>query len=150
MELRWFDHWLKGIDNGITREAPLRLFVMGINQWRDEHEWPLARTEWQDWFLHSGGRANTLLGDGALDTQAPGANEAPDQFIYDPDYPVPSKGGCNCCSPHIVPWGAYDQREVEMRSDVLCYTSAPLAADLEVTGPVMLTLYAATDGRDTD
>jgi putative CocE/NonD family hydrolase len=150
MELRWFDHWLKGIDNWITSEPPLRLFVMGINQWRDEHEWPLARTEWQDWHLHSGGRANTLLGDGALDTQASGPDEAPDQFIYDPDYPVPSKGGCNCCSPHIVPWGAYDQREVEMRGDVLCYTSAPLATDLEVTGPVTLTLYAATDGPDTD
>jgi putative CocE/NonD family hydrolase len=150
MELRWFDHWLKGIDNGVTEEAPLRLFVMGINQWRDEREWPLARTQWQDWYLHSGGRANTLLGDGALDTQAPGADETPDQFIYDPDYPVPSNGGCNCCSPHIVPWGAYDQREVEMRSDVLCYTSAPLAADLEVTGPITLTLYAATDGPDTD
>jgi putative CocE/NonD family hydrolase len=150
MELRWFDHWLKGIDNGITSEPPLRLFVMGVNQWRDEHEWPLARTQWQDWHLHSGGRANTLLGDGALDTQAPGAGEASDQFLYDPDYPVPSNGGCNCCSPHIVPWGAYDQREVEMRSDVLCYTSAPMAADLEVTGPVTLTLYAATDGPDTD
>lgn len=150
LELRWLDYWLKGIPNGIVDEPPLRLFVMGVNEWRDEHEWPLARTEWQEWYLHSGGRANSLLGDGALDTQAPSSDETPDQFAYDPDNPVPTTGGTNCCSPLIVPWGPYDQRLVEMRGDVLCYTSAPLAQDLEVTGPITLTLYAATDGPDTD
>jgi putative CocE/NonD family hydrolase len=150
LELRWFDYWLKGIENGVTSEPPLRLFVMGINAWRDEQEWPLARTQWQEWYLHSRGLANTLRGDGALDTLLPAADEAPDHFIYDPDHPVISAGGCNCCSPHIVEWGPYDQREVDMRPDVLCYTSAPLAEDLEVTGPVTLTLYAATDGPDTD
>lgn len=148
-ELRWFDYWLKGIDNGIVDEPPLRLFIMGINQWRDEHEWPLARTDWQKWHFHSQGHANTLRGDGALAPVAPG-DEPVDQFIYDPDYPVQTTGGNNCCSPHIVPWGPYDQRAVEMRSDVLCYTSAPLAAELEVTGPIKLVLYAATDGLDTD
>jgi putative CocE/NonD family hydrolase len=149
MELRWFDHWLKGIDNGVTKEPPLRLFIMGINAWRDEHEWPLARTQWQKWHLHSGGRANSLLGDGTLSLDAPG-DESPDTFTYDPNFPVPTLGGNNCCSPHIVPWGPYDQRSVEMRGDVLCYTSAPLAEDLEVTGPVKLVLYAATDAPDTD
>ncbi len=149
LELRWFDYWLKGIDNGIVKEPPLRLFLMGINEWRDEGEWPLARTQWQRWYLHSGGRANSLVGDGALTTDTPG-DEPTDTFTYDPDFPVPTLGGNNCCSPHIVAWGPYDQRAVEMRGDVLCYTSAPLAEDLEVTGPVKLILYAATDAPDTD
>jgi len=149
LELRWFDYWLKGIANGIVDEPPLRLFIMGINQWRDEHEWPLARTDWQKWYLHSGGGANTLRGDGALSPHAPSA-EPEDTFVYDPLYPVQTMGGNNCCSPHIVPWGPYDQRPVEMRPDVLCYTSEPLPADLEVTGPIQVVLYAATDGLDTD
>jgi putative CocE/NonD family hydrolase len=148
-ELRWFDYWLKGQENGVLAEAPLRLFIMGENSWRDEWEWPLARTQWQKWHLHSGGRANSVLGDGSLSTSAPGG-EQPDTFVYDPRYPVQTLGGNNCCSPHVVPWGPYDQRPVEMRGDVLCYTSAPLQAVLEVTGPVKLVLYAATDGLDTD
>ena len=149
MELRWFDYWLKGRENGIVDEPPIRLFIMGVNEWRDEHEWPLARTDWQKWHLHSGGKANTLIGDGALSTDTPG-DESPDQFTYDPLYPVPTRGGNNCCSPDIVPWGPYDQRDIEMRGDVLCYTSAPLDADLEVTGPIEVVLYVATDCRDTD
>jgi putative CocE/NonD family hydrolase len=155
MELRWFDYWLKGRENGIVDEPPIRLFIMGVNEWRDEYEWPLARTDWQKWHLHSGGRANTLIGDGALSTDTPGdespdRDEPPDRFTYDPLYPVPTRGGNTCCSPHIVPWGPYDQRDIEMRGDVLCYTSAPLDADLEVTGPIEVVLYAATDCRDTD
>ncbi len=149
LELRWFDHWLKGIDNGVTDEPPIKLFIMGVNQWRDEHEWPLARTAWQKWHLHSRSSANSLLGDGALSPE-PASDEPPDHFVYDPEYPVQTMGGNNCCSPHIVPWGPYDQRPVEMRGDVLCYTSAPLDADLEVTGPIKAVLYAATDGPDTD
>ena len=149
LELRWLDYWLKGIDTGIAKEPPLKLFIMGINEWRDEHEWPLARTEWQKWYLHSNGSANTVIGDGALSPE-PSGQESPDRYVYDPEYPVPTRGGNNCCSPQIVPWGPYDQRCLEMRSDVLCYTSAPLATDLQVTGPIMLTLYAATDCRDTD
>ena len=148
-ELRWFDYWLKGIDNGIVDEPPLRLFIMGVNEWHDEHEWPLARTKWQKWYLHSNGGANTLLGNGGLSTEL-AREEVPDHFVYDPHYPVQTMGGNNCCSPHIVPWGPYDQRPVEMRNDVLCYTSAPLEADMEVTGPIKVVLYAATDGRDTD
>ena len=149
LELRWFDHWLKGIDNGIVEEPPLRLFIMGTNQWRDEYEWPLARTTWQKWYLHSNGHANTVVGDGVLSTEQPG-DETPDHFVYNPSFPVPTMGGNNCCSPHIVPWGPYDQRPIEMRSDVLCYTSAPLEADMEVTGPIKAVLHAATDGPDTD
>ena len=149
LELRWFDYWLKGIDNGVAGEPPLRLFIMGSNQWRDEHEGPLARTDWQKWHLHSRGSANTLLGDGSLSPQAP-SDEPPDRYVYDPEHPVQTNGGNNCCSPHIVPWGPYDQRPVEMRGDVLCYTSAPLREAMEVTGPIKVVLFAATDGRDTD
>jgi putative CocE/NonD family hydrolase len=148
-ELRWFDYWLKGEQNGILDEPPLRLFIMGRNEWRNEHEWPLARTEWQPWYFHSGGGANTLNGDGALSASAP-TDEATDGFVYDPTAPVPTLGGNNCCSPHIVPWGPYDQQNIEMRQDVLCYTSEPLQSDLEVTGPIKVVLYAATDQQDTD
>jgi putative CocE/NonD family hydrolase len=149
LELRWLDHWLKGLDNGIAAEPPLRLFIMGVNEWHDEAEWPLERTQWQTWYLHSAGHANTVIGDGALSPAAPGAEE-PDHYVYDPRYPVPTRGGNNCCSPHLVPWGPYDQRCLEMRTDVLCYTSDPLTEDLEVTGPIKVVLHAATDGRDTD
>jgi len=149
LERRWFDYWLKGIDNGIVDEPPIRLFIMGANSWRDEWEWPLARTDWQRWYFHSAGQANTLLGDGTLSRTESG-DERPDQFVYHPENPVQTVGGNNCCSPQIVPWGPYDQRDVEMRSDVLCYTSAPLEQDLEVTGPIKVILYAATDGPDTD
>ena len=149
IELRWFDYWLKGIDNGIVDEAPIRLFIMGSNQWRDEHEWPLARTEWRKWYLHSEGNANSVMGNGLLTTNTPG-DEPSDHFTYDPRYPVQTVGGNNCCSPHILPWGPHDQRPVEARSDVLCYTSEPLESDLELTGPIKLVLYAATDCHDTD
>jgi len=149
LELRWFDRWLRGIDNGIERESPLRLFIMGANRWQDEDEWPLARTDWQRWFLHSEGQANSVIGDGRLSLESPVA-EAADQFVYDPDYPVQTLGGNNCCSPHVVPWGPHDQRPAEMRGDVLCYTSDPLAGDLQVIGPIEVVLFAATDGLDTD
>jgi len=149
IELNWFDCWLKGIDNGAIDDPPLRIFVMGVNKWRDETEWPLARTDWQEWHLHSGGSANTVIGDGVLARSA-SADEPPDQFIYDPLYPVQTLGGSNCCTPDVVPWGPYDQRPVEMRSDVLCYTAEPFDADVEVIGPIRLILYAATDGLDTD
>ncbi|MDP7632956.1 MAG: CocE/NonD family hydrolase, partial [Candidatus Latescibacteria bacterium] len=149
LELRWFDRWLRGIDNGIERESPLRLFIMGANRWQDEDEWPLARTDWQRWFLHSEGQANSVIGDGRLSLESPAA-EAADQFVYDPDYPVQTLGGNNCCSPHVVPWGPHDQRPAEMRGDVLCYTSDPLSGDLQVIGPIEVVLFAATDGLDTD
>lgn len=149
LEMLWFDYWLKGIENGIVEEPPLRLFIMGINEWRNEHEWPLARTDWQDWYLHSDGNANTVTGDGFLSRQAP-SDEPTDQFVYDPRYPVQTLGGNNCCSPDHVPWGPYDQRPVEMRNDVLCYTSQPMEEDTEITGPIQAVVYAASDAADTD
>ena len=134
-EQRWLDYWLKGTANGIADEPPLKLFIMGAGAWRDEWEWPLSRTEWRTAYLDSGGNANTLRGDGRLAFAAP-QGEGADYFDYDPRYPVQTVGGNNCCSPEIVPWGPYDQRGVEMRPDVLCYTSERLVEDLEVTGPI--------------
>ena len=128
---------------------------MGVNRWRDEHEWPLARTQWTRFYLHGNGHANTLQGDGALSTEPPAA-ESPDRFVYDPENPVPTLGGNHSIGPYnpglyeLALPGPFDQRPVERRDDVLVYTSAPLAADLEVTGPVMVTLWAASSAPDTD
>ena len=92
IQLRWFDHWLKGVDTGILDEPPVKIFVMGENRWRDEREWPLARTRYTPYYLHSAGRANSANGDGALSPEMPG-EEPPDQYIYDPADPVPTRGG---------------------------------------------------------
>jgi uncharacterized protein len=118
--------------------------VMGDNAWRDEDEWPLARTRWTHWYLH---------GDGSLSPSAPGL-AAPSRYTHDPREPVPTVGGATLLAGAAggVAWqpGPRDQREVEARSDVLSFTSAVLAADLEVTGPVTVTLHAATSAADTD
>ena len=144
-QLRWFDHWLKGIDTGIADEPPVKLFVMGENVWRDENEWPLARTRYTPYYFHSRGQANSGGGDGGLSAAAPG-EEPPDRFVYDPDNPVPTRGGNTL----IIPVGVQDQREVESRQDVLVYTGEPLSEPLEVTGPITVTLFAATSTPDTD
>ncbi len=149
LENRWLDRWLRDIPNGVDEEPPVRIFVMGENRWRDASDWPLPGTEPRPWYLHSSGEANTLVGDGTLSTKTPG-DESADTFVYDPDHPVQTRGGCNCCQPDIIPWGPYDQRDVEMRSDVLVYTSAPLERPLTVIGHVRVVLWAATDGPDTD
>ena len=149
LQLRWFNYWLKGVDNGILDEPPVRLFVMGANVWRDEQEWPLARTQYTDYYFHSNGRANSRHGDGVLSTEPPGA-EPPDSYLYDPRDPVPTRGGGLCCSASFTRGGAFDQRCVEARPDVLVYTTPPLERDLEVTGPVRVTLWAASSAPDTD
>ena len=156
-ELRWFDHWLKGIDTGVMEEPPLRIFVMGANQWRFESQWPLERTRFTPYYMTSKGRANSLHGNGTLTTELPGA-VPPDQYEYDPQRPVPSIGGNN--STHSWAWtvkadepiipGPLDQRPIERRDDVLVYTGDALEKDLEVTGPVEMILYAASSAPDTD
>ncbi|MCH7997197.1 MAG: CocE/NonD family hydrolase, partial [Chloroflexi bacterium] len=149
VKLRWFDHWLKAEENGIIDEAPVRIFVMGANVWRDEGEWPLSRTRYVDYYLHSDGNANTLNGDGSLSPEAPG-DEPWDAFLYNPVNPVPTRGGGLCCHEAAYPPGALDQREVESRADVLVYSTPPLEKDTEVTGPVTVTLWAASSAVDTD
>jgi len=141
----WFRHWLKGEDTGVEDWPAYRIFVMGVNQWRDEQEWPLARTVYTPYYFHSEGSASTLAGDGGLDTQQP-RNEPADLFIYDPAEPVPTAGGCNM----LGMGGSRDQREVEKRKDVLVYTSDVLQEPLEVTGPVKVVLYASSSATDTD
>jgi putative CocE/NonD family hydrolase len=145
IQLRWFDHWLKGIDTGILDEPPVKIFVMGANRWRDEHEWPLARTRYTPYYLRGAGRANTASGDGALSPEGPG-DETPDRFVYDPNDPAPTRGGNTL----ILAMGVMDQRPVEVRDDVLVYTSQVMTGALEVTGPLVVTLYAASSAPDTD
>ena len=149
IHLRWFDHWLKGIDTGVMDEPPVRIFVMGDNQWREEAEWPLARAQSTDYYLHSQGKANSREGNGLLTTQHP-ADEPPDVFLYNPADPVPTKGGPLCCNPYFAANGAFDQREIEARQDVLIYSTPPLEREVEVTGPITVTLWATTSATDTD
>ncbi len=144
--LAWFDHWLKGADNGVKDWPRVKIFVMGDNQWRSENEWPLARTQYTSYYLHSGGSANTAAGDGVLSMAAPAGDEPEDKFNYDPKDPVPTLGGNNLG----LNLGAYNQAKVEARKDVLCYTTEALSEDVEVTGPITGELWAASDAKDTD
>ncbi len=148
-QLQWFDHWLKGLDTPVMEQPPVEIFVMGANTWRQESEWPPARTRRVRFYLSSNGHANSLYGDGSL-ASSPRLHEVPDQFTYDPMKPVPTMGGAVCCNPAIFPWGPMDQRPVERRRDVLVYTSTPLIADMEVTGSVEVVLRAASNAPDTD
>ncbi len=141
--LRWFEYWLKGGDRAVIDGAPVRIFVMGTNRWRDEQEWPLARAQSTAYYLGSGGHANTAAGNGTLGPEsAGGASE--DRFVYDPSNPVPTgaqRGYSRTPS---------DQRDVEKRADVLVYSSAPLGESIEVTGPISVELWVASSARDTD
>jgi hypothetical protein len=145
---RWFDYWLKGMNTGIMDKPPVRIWVHGANVWRDEEDWPLKRAKETRWYLHSGGHANTLNGDGALTLVSPD-HEPPDSYAYDPGNPVPTCGG-RTLSPPLPSDGFRDQRCVEERPDVLVYTSPLLMKDTEVTGPVLLKLWLASSARDTD
>ena len=149
--VRWFDHWLKGIDNGIADEPPVNVFVMGANRWRRASDWPIPGTRYTPYYLHSRGKANSLAGDGALDTASP-SSESPDQFVYDPNHPVLTVGGSTCCGENVTPisMGPREQQSVESRPDVLVYTSPVLEEDVEATGPIAMVLYAASSAPDTD
>ena len=149
IHLNWYDYWLKGIDNGIMDEPRVKIFVMGDNLWRDENEWPLMRAEDTKYYLHSNGRANTRTGDGYLNGTPP-SNEPFDVYLYNPNDPVPTTGGPLCCNPFFAKNGAFDQGEIEDRSDVLVYTTPQLDADLEVTGPIKVNLWAISTAHDTD
>jgi uncharacterized protein len=144
-ELRWFDHWLKGVDTGIAREPAVHFFRMGDNVWSDGTGWPLPGTRFTRWYLHSGGKAASLPGDGVLSTAAP-LGEPPDHFAYDPANPTPF-----ITDPNFAQLGGPDDyRSVERRADVLTFTSAVLNTELLICGPVQARLEAATSARDTD
>jgi hypothetical protein len=148
VQLRFFARHLKGERNGIEDEPPVRIFVMGENRWRDEGQWPLARTRYTPWYFHGPAAPGAA---GALSEAAP-VQEAPEEYVYDPRDPAPTVGG-----PTSLPAllfgsssGPHDQRRVEERPDVLTYTSAPLERALETTGPLQVRLFAATSAPDTD
>jgi uncharacterized protein len=165
--LKWYNHWLKGIDNGVENEAPVKIFVMGGGSeaktaderhlhggtWRDEHEWPLARTEWTVYYLHA---------DGTLSTEKPAEASSSTSFDFDPRNPVPTIGGNISSGPGILLQGAWDQKcskevwnchdEVPLsaRRDVVVFITPPLERDVEVTGPIDVKLWASSSAVDTD
>ena len=149
LKLRWYDYWLKGIDNGVTAMPRVQYYLMGANRWQSADAWPVPGTRLTRLYLSSGGRANTLHGDGRLSFVPPHAG-GKDTFVYDPGNPVPSLGGHSCCTGTDTEAGSYDQRRIEARDDVLVYTSEPLAEGLEVTGPLRLVLQVSSSAPDTD
>jgi hypothetical protein len=148
IELRWFDYWLKGIDNGLDKEPPVKVFVMGRNEWRFENEYPLARTKYTPMYIDSDGSANGSHGDGKLAWDKPSGADS-DQYVYDPANPVPSLGGANCCGVG-TPSGPQDQRPNEGRGDILVYTSDFIEDEFEIVGPVKMKLWASSNAVDTD
>jgi len=144
---RFFDYWLKGADNGFDQTPRVEIFTIGDNKWRYEDEWPPARVKHTNYYFHSGGNANTLNGDGLLDTKEPN-DEPTDSYVYDPDKPIAVSLG------HRALWSLAqtmkDRASVEQRADVLVYTTPNLEKDLEITGPITVTLFAASSARDTD
>jgi len=145
----WFDHFLKGENNGLLDTMPhVRYYTMGTNKWQSTDSWPPRGAEPLSFYLSSGGKANTMTGDGVLTPKAPGADK-PDGFSYDPLNPVPSYGGNVCCQPGLV-GGSMDQRKMEVRPDILVYSTAPLKEGMEVSGPITVTLYVSSDRKDTD
>jgi len=146
----WFDHFLKGESNGLLDTLPkVRYYTMGLNKWQTTDSWPPKGAEPMTFYLASGGKANSLTGDGVLTAKAPSADQ-PDLFSYDPMNPVPSYGGNVCCTGNAVQGGAFDQSKMEARPDILVYTSEPLKEATEVSGPVEVTLYVSSDAKDTD
>ncbi len=146
LAIRWLDSVIKGVDNGVREEPKVRIFVMGVNQWRLEREWPLSRTRFSEYYFHANGGK-----DGVLSTDPP-VDEPPSIYRYDPDDPAPTLGGNHSATavPGVIRAGPVDQRPNENRTDVLVFTSAPLPEDLEVTGPVAVKLHAASSAPDTD
>ncbi len=147
LHIKWFDYWLKGIENGIMNEPTVRIFVMGDNVWRNEKDWPLPNTEYTRYYFHSTGQANSRYGNGILNNEISG-DEPDDVFLYDPRNPVPYKW--DIPSSGYAMFAVQEQEEVEKRYDVLVYTSAPLEKDIEVTGNVEIKLWAVSSAIDTD
>ena len=140
---RWYDYRFKGVDSGIGAEPPVKLFLMGENRWRHEEQWPLARTRYAEFFLHSGGSANTVWGDGTLSTVESGS-ERPDKYDYAPRDPVMSMMALDSQA------APRDHHPLNTRRDILVYQTPPLTEEIEVTGPVVLKLWASSSAPDTD
>jgi putative CocE/NonD family hydrolase len=158
--LRWFDRWLKGIDNGIDREPLVNLFVMGSNEWRSGNTYPLESTTWRELYLTSGGHANTSRGDGRLTFELPAAPTPPDHYTYDPGDPTPTPRLYDQSDEEAArvrsadelkrDLDAYRRRILEEREDILVYETEPLTEPLTIAGPISAVLFAESSARDTD
>ena len=144
--LRWFDRWLKEEETAIEDQPPVAVFVMGDNVWRYEATWPLPQAVFTRYYIHSGGNANSLIGDGALTMDRPDGEEPPDRFTYNPERPVISQLGDRTYEEELF----LDRRPIERRDDVLVYSTDPLEEDIEVTGPISVKVWATTSAPDTD
>ena len=147
----WFDLWLKGTDNDFKEKTPrVQYYTMGLNKWNSSNEWPPENSTPTTFYLNSNGKANSLYGDGVLQTKKPSNSDSPDTFVYDPLNPVPSYGGNVCCTGNAVKGGAFDQQGMETRNDILVYSTEPLKEGVEISGFIESTLYLSSDVKDTD
>ncbi|HEY1658390.1 MAG TPA: CocE/NonD family hydrolase [Candidatus Sulfotelmatobacter sp.] len=147
--LDWYDFLFKGIKNEFATDKPVKLFTMGVNEYRQEDDWPPPQARPTKYFLHSNGKANSLRGDGSLSTSAP-KSEPQDSYVYNPANPAPTIGGPLCCDETHMEPGPRDQRPVENRDDVLVYSIGPFTQDFETTGPVTADLFVKSSAVDTD
>jgi len=155
-QMRFFDHYLKGLDNGVEKDPAVQLWLLnppdkgtqGSGFWMHADTWPIKGVRPVSWYFSSDGHANSKSGDGRLTLQPDPS--PPDRFTYDPHDPVPTVGGNLCCEPTVLPAGAHDQSKIEKRNDMLVYTSEKLTEDVTVVGPVQVVLFAASSARDTD
>jgi putative CocE/NonD family hydrolase len=146
----WFDMWLKGEQNDFKEKTPrVQYYTMGSNTWQSSDTWPPENTEMTTYYLNSNGKANSSFGDGIL-TRSKATADKPDSFIYDPMTPVMSYGGNVCCTGNAIKGGAFDQRQMETRHDILVYTTDALEEGLEISGFIESTLYVSSDAKDTD
>ncbi|MEZ5423862.1 MAG: CocE/NonD family hydrolase [Pyrinomonadaceae bacterium] len=149
MTYDWFDHFLKGEDNGILKMPKVQYYTMGSNKWQSSDIWPPRGAQPMTFYLSSEGKANTRNGDGKL-VSIPPAADKPDSFTYDPMNPVPSFGGNVCCTGNAVQGGSFDQSKMEERDDILVYSTEPLTEGIELSGPITVSLYVSSDAKDTD
>lgn len=147
----WFDFWLKDDTSKDPKSMPRVLYyTMGTNEWQKSEVWPPKNAKPTKYYLHSKGKANTRNGDGTLNTKKPKADEPADSFVYDPMDPVISYGGNVCCTGGAVKGGSFDQQEIELREDILVYSTDVLSKDTEVSGFVEASFYLSSDVKDTD
>jgi len=150
MTFAWFDYWLKGDDSDVRQEMPkVQYFTMGSNEWQASDTWPPAGAQMTTFFLSSEGSANSRLGDGKLLSNVP-SQDNPDSFIYDPMNPVDSYGGNVCCTGSAIQGGSWDQQEIELRDDILIYTTDPLQEGVEISGFIEASLFLSSNVKDTD
>jgi len=149
IQMRWYDYWLKGDKNALATIPKVQYYLMGKNEWRSSEQWPPENTDYQAWYLNSKGNAQSRLGDGELSRVKPKTDKS-NTFVYDPAKPVPSLGGHTCCTGSDTEAGGYDQSDIELRKDVLVFSSQMLTAGIEVTGSLKAVLYVSSSAVDTD